>query len=118
MSWVESFKSLADTSGPIIQPMYGVPIVKYGPPPSPTPYAPGYGGPVFSGLPAIDWSNVWTSPWQSPSFSLPDMGHLGFSFPKLMAGIAFIAYLSLMAVMVFGLAFRGGAWYLLKRDKK
>ena len=115
MSWVENIlgTGIADPSGPVIQPMYGVPVVKYGPP-SPAPYVPGYTGPSFSGMPSFDFNKMW----QPPAFSMPDLGHLGFSFPKLMAGIAFVAYLALMALMIGGLTVRGGAWYLKKRVKK
>jgi hypothetical protein len=115
MSWVESIKNYigADPSWGRVQPMYGVPIVKYGPPPSPTPYAPGFPGPA-DGIPGFDWSSIRFPPLQ-PSFSLPDFGHLAPSFPKLMAAVAFTAYVSLMAVAIFGLALRGSAWYLKKK---
>ncbi|HTY89741.1 MAG TPA: hypothetical protein VMC84_01045 [Methanocella sp.] len=114
MSWVESIGSLTNSAGPVIQPMYGVPIVKYGPPPSPVPYDPGSTVPSYIVLPSFDWSRIS----QPPSFTLPDFGHLGFSFPKLIAGIAFVAYAALMITVIGSMAVRGGIWYLQKRNKK
>ncbi len=116
MSWVESMNSFFGAAVPpgTVQPMYGVPvtvgppIVKYGPPPSPVPYVPGTG----NAMPGFDWSSITAPAWQ-PSFSLPDFSHWGLSFPKLMAAVAFTAYLALIAVAIFGLAVRG-AWYMKK----
>lgn len=111
MSWVESINSFVGARLPpgTVQPMYGVPIVKYGPPPSPVPYDPGYTGRPISGIPNFDLGELW----QMPSFTMPDFGHMGLTFPKLMAGIALIA---LMAITILGLALRGSAWYLKKRN--
>lgn len=116
MSWVENIKGYLGTipSGGIMQQMYGVPIVKYGPPPSPTPYVPGYTGPA-TGSPGLDWGSITVPSWQPPPFSMPDISHWGLSFPKLMAAIVFMAYLSLTALAVCGLALRGSAWYLKNR---
>lgn len=113
MSWVESISSYIGASLPPgrVQPMYGVPIVKYGPPPSPVPYDPGSTGLPVSRMPDFDWAGIW----QPPAFSMPDFGHLGLSFPKLIAGIALVAYVALMAMAVVGLALRGSTWYLKNR---
>ncbi len=110
MSWVESIRGYFGESllPGRVQPMYGVPIVKYGPPPSPVPYDPGSTGPPISGIPGFDWGGIW----QPPAFSMPDFSHWGMSFPKLIAGVAFIA---LMAITILGLALRGSAWYIKKR---
>ncbi len=113
MSWVESISSLIGESMPPgrVQPMYGVSIVKYGPPPSPVPYDPGSTGLPVSGFPGFDWSGMW----RPPSFTMPDLGHLGLSFPKFMAGIAFVAFVAVTAITISGLALRGTIWYLKNR---
>jgi hypothetical protein len=102
-----------------VQPMYGVPynppfyggqIVKYGPPPTATPKPP------YSGLPSFDWGSIWSpSSWQSPTkFTAPDFGHMFPTFPKLMGSIALVAFISLAAIAVLGLAMRGSIWRIKK----
>jgi hypothetical protein len=114
MSWVENIRSSISARPPpgTVQPMYGVPIVKYGPPPTPVPYDPGSTGPPLTGMPGFDWSGIW----QQPVFSMPDFSHWGPSFPKFMASMAIVAYLALAAITVFGLAVRGGFWYIKKKQ--
>lgn len=109
MSWVDRI--------PTVQPMYGVPVVKYGPPPSPTPYDPGLTSPPFTGMP--DWNSIWAPSFQGQApfqFSLPDIGHWAPSFPRLMAAIALVAYSLLMVAALCGWTLRGGVWYL--KNKK
>lgn len=100
MNWLESIPD------GIVQPMYGVPIVKYGPPPSPTPWVPGSIDLPFR--PGFDWGSLWNSPWQQPSFVLPDFGH----FPKLIGALALAALIALSLAALCGWTLRGGVWYL------
>ncbi len=104
MDWLEGFL------GGIVQPMYGVPIVKYGPPPSPTPYAPGTTDLPL--MPGFDWGMGGSSPWHMPSFTLPGLDH----FPRLMGMLALAAFIALAVAALGGWTLRGGLWYI--KNKK
>jgi hypothetical protein len=120
---------IGDGPGRVV-PMYGVPaygvpvimgppVVKYGPPPTPpatvTPVGPGTGG-----MPFFDWSSSFPS-WSFgdklyASFPAPDLSNM--AFPKLFGMLAFVAYASLLAAAICGIAMRGGGWYISNKLKK
>jgi hypothetical protein len=104
----------------VVQPMYGVPVVKYGPPPSvtPIPVDPGttIGQPITT---FFDWGTTWAPTWsfQKPAtFSMPDFSSWSPSFPKFVSMVAMAAYTALILYAACGWILRGSAWYL--KNKK